>query len=141
MAYPAYLGLSGLRDLQQQIADLESPALLTSPWSLETDAQRGPGVSSVTIHSSGNHEVLTFFVPIAPERYRYRVELKHQSKRVFLAEDAKSFDGVGTFALLLPKGTLSPGDYELVVEELERQAVSEGQQTSTASFSFNISTR
>jgi hypothetical protein len=141
MIYPAFLGLSELGNMREQMETLESPVLLTSPLPLETDAQRGAEAPNVTIRRSGRHEVLTFFVPIASERYLYRVELKHRNGVVFSDPDAKSFDGVGTFALLLPRGALSSGDYELVVEEHEHQAAHDAQPVSTVSFSFSVSTQ
>jgi hypothetical protein len=88
---------------------------------------------------SGTHRVLTFFVPIAGERYRYRVELMRDRERLFLDEDAQSFDGVGTFGLLFPVGSLGPGEYEIRVEERERAAGEEGKLANVITFSFSIS--
>ena len=113
LAYPAYRGLvdgDAVRD----------PHLLPQPLSVASETERGPGEALVRVEEGGEQTVLTFFVPIAPDRYRYELELRtREGRRLFVAEDAQSFDGVGTFALTLPGGWLSPGAYELRVGERE----------------------
>jgi hypothetical protein len=89
---------------------------------LESGRERGREESRLTIDESGGRRVVTFFIPIAAERYRYRVELTRRGSRVFYDGDARSFDGIGTFALYLPDGALVPGEYELRVEEVDNQS-------------------
>jgi hypothetical protein len=122
LAYPAYLGFVGIGGLNERLENLEAPALLSPPVALESGLERGAEEPRLQIDRSGGHRVVTFFVPIAPERYRYRVELNRRGKRIFINEDARSFDGIGTFALLLPEGALSAGSYVLSVEEVEKQS-------------------
>jgi hypothetical protein len=122
MVYPAYLGLVGIGRLNSRLTVLESPTLLAPPVALETGRERGREEPRLTIDEDEGRRVITFFIPIAAERYLYRAELTRRGGRVFYDEDAQSFDGIGTFALYLPEGALAPGDYELRVEEIERQS-------------------
>ena len=113
MLYPAYRGLVGggaTRD----------PHLLPPPLSVASETERGPSDAVVRVDAEGEQTVLTFFAPIAPDRYRYELEVRtHEGRRLFFAQDAQSFDGVGTFALTLPGGWLGPGAYELRLGERE----------------------
>jgi hypothetical protein len=135
MLYPAYLGLIGLGDLSRRLENLESPALLAPPLAVESSRERGREEPRLAIEQSGEHRVVTFFIPIAVERHLYRVELTERGNRVFYDDDARSFDGIGTFALYLPDGALAPGDYELRVEEVERQS---GEVANVIEFAFNV---
>jgi hypothetical protein len=122
LLYPAYLGLIGIGGLNERLENLEAPALLSPPVALESGRERGAEEPRLQIDRSGEHRVVTFFVPIAPERYRYRIELTRRGERAFFNADARSFDGIGTFALLLPEGALPAGSYVLRVEEVEKQS-------------------
>jgi anti-sigma factor ChrR (cupin superfamily) len=135
MAYPAYLGLIGLGGLRQRLENLESPALLAPPIAVKSARERGRQEPRLAIEQSGGHRVVTFFIPIADERYLYRVELTRRGNRVFYEDDARSFDGIGTFALYLPDGALAPGDYELRVEEVDKQS---GKVVNVIEFAFNV---
>jgi hypothetical protein len=119
LLYPAYVGLIGSSG---RLDSFEEPALLSPPVALESGRERGAEVPRLHIDRSGRHRVVTFFVPIAPQRYRYRVELTRRGERIFYADEARSFDGIGTFALLLPEGTLESGSYTLRVEEVDKQS-------------------
>ena len=111
LAYPAYLGLTGGG------GDGQSPSLLSAPTGLESIERGGDGTAVVS--NNGQHRVVTVFVPI-DESYRYRLHLRSQDGRsLFEADNVESFDGVGTFAVLLPSGSLPAGDYELEIDEVE----------------------
>lgn len=108
MAYPAYLGLfsRGSRE----------PRILTEPVVLGEPSRTG-NVSEVGVARAGADTVLTLFVPVDPS-YRYRLIIANESGTVvFRNDDAKPFDGAGTFALLLPAGSFPPGHYEIRLEE------------------------
>ena len=131
LAYPAYLGFVGMGGLET----LEGPSLLVPPVTLESGAERGAEAPRLQIERSGEHRVVTFFVPIAPDRYRYQIELTRRGERIFINEDARSFDGIGTFALLLPEGALSAGSYTLRVEEVEKDG---GEVANVIEFVFTL---
>lgn len=135
LLYPAYLGLAGWGRLEERVNELEALRLLPPPTPLRPEAQRGVGTRPPTIERHQGRAVVTFFVPIAAEQFSYQVELLKDGERLFADSDAESFDGVGTFALLLAEGSLEPGNYELRVEERDRRS---GQTASVVSFSFSI---
>jgi hypothetical protein len=113
LLYPAYRGLVG-GGAQQ------TPRLLPPPLPIASETERGPAGTPIRVEAGSEQTVLTVFVPIAPDRYRYQLELRtQQGHRLFSVEDAQSFDGVGTFVLTLPKGFLGAGAYELRVGEWE----------------------
>jgi hypothetical protein len=129
LLYPAYLGLVGRSD------DV-APRLLPPPVPVASETERGSGESPVQVEANGASTVLTFFVPIAPDRYRYQLELRTKDgRRLFFSRDAKSFDGVGTFALTVPGRSLRTGSYELRVEEREREA---GELANVYLFPFSV---
>jgi hypothetical protein len=114
LLYPAYRGLIGA-------GAQPTPQLLPPPIPIASETERGPAETPIRVEAGSERTVLTVFVPIAPDRYRYRLELRtQQGRRLFVVDDAQSFDGVGTFALTLPKGFLGAGVYELRVGEWER---------------------
>lgn len=114
LLYPAYRGLLGGGANQ-------TPHLLSPPLPVASETERGPSETLLRVEAGSEQTVLTVFVPIAPDRYRYELELRtREGRRLFFAEDAPSFDGVGTFALTLPGDFLGPGGYELRVGEWER---------------------
>jgi hypothetical protein len=139
LIYPAYLGVFGSAGLRERVRELEAPQLLDAPLPLDAESERGAGVGTVRVERSGGRTVLTFFVPISSERYRYQVELlrsgRGEEARVFLETDARSFDGSGTFALLLPERMLVAGAYEVRVEELHKTS---GARVNLFSFPFRI---
>ena len=135
LLYPAYLGLMGSSELRERLQALDSPQLLDVPLSLDTESERGSGVGSLRVERRGSRAVLTFLVPIASERYRYQIELLRGERRLFFETDARSFDGQGTFALLIPQQTLSEGDYQVRVEELEKTS---GARANLFSFPFRV---
>ena len=127
--YPAYRGLVGGGASRM-------PRLLPPPLPVASETERGLAETLVRVEARGDQTVLTFFVPIAPERYRYELELRVQGgRRLFFTEDARSFDGVGTFALMVPGGSLGAGDYELRVGEWERDG---GELANEYSFPFSV---
>jgi hypothetical protein len=114
LLYPAYRGLIGA-------GAQPTPHLLPPPLPIVSETERGPAETSIGVEAGSEQTVLTVFVPIVPDRYRYRLELRtQQGRRLFVVDDAQSFDGLGTFALTLPKGFLGAGAYELRVGEWER---------------------
>ena len=114
LLYPAYRGLVGGGANQ-------TPRLLDPPLPIASETERGPSEVLLRVEAGSEQTVVTVFVPIAPGRYRYELELRSQGgRRLFFTEDARSFDGVGTFALTLPGRFLGSGDYELRVGEWER---------------------
>lgn len=130
---PAYLRL--VAEPRVELA----PALLSSPVTIASELERGPGEVAIDVDLQGGRTVLTFFVPVAPERFRYELELRTQTGRVlFTDRDATSFDGIGTFALSLPAGSLDTGDYEARIAEIGREA---GELAETYVFPFSVGTR
>ena len=118
LLYPAYRGLLGREP---------SPSLLPPPLTIVSESERGSAEPPVRIDVGSDETVVTVFVAIAPDRYSYRLELRTRAgRRLFVVEDAQSFDGVGTFALTLPKGFLGVGDYELRIQESERDGAEAG---------------
>jgi len=114
LLYPAYRGLVG-GGVQP------APRLLPPPLPIASETERGPAETPIRIEAASEQTVVTVFVPIAPGRYRYQLELRtQQGRRLFVVDNAQSFDGLGTFALTLPKGFLGAGVYELRVGEWER---------------------
>lgn len=110
LAYPAYLGIT--------MDGAGSPQVLEAPASLDTGA-RASGDALVSMGDDGG-AVLTVFVPM-DDRYRYRLEIRDSDGRVrFVDENARSFDGVGTLAVFVPRGFLGKGAYEVRVTEIER---------------------
>lgn len=111
MAYPAYRGLTGAS---------EGPRVLKEPVALGDLARTPSGEAGLV--RAGADTVVTIFVPVDPA-YRYALAIEDQSGRpVYRADDASPFDGIGTFAVLLPAGSLPPGRYEILVDELEGSA-------------------
>lgn len=93
------------------------PHVLDAPRSLDTGARSAE--AAVSMGDDGG-AVVTVFVPL-DDRYRYRLEIRDRDGDVlFVDEDARSFDGVGTLAVFLPRGFLDEGAYEVRVTELER---------------------
>lgn len=114
LLYPAYRGLIGA-------GAQPTPHLLPTPVPIASETERGPAETPIRVEAGTEQTVLTVFVPIARDRYRYRLELRtREGRRLFVVDDAQSFDGLGTFALTLPKGYLGAGVYELRVGEWER---------------------
>jgi hypothetical protein len=94
MAYPAYRGL-------RPEGFGEGPRVLTQPVPLGDLASlfRRSGLVR-----AGSDCVVTIFVPVDPA-YHYTLVIREQFGRVlYRAEDASPFDGIGTFAVLLPAG-------------------------------------
>jgi hypothetical protein len=135
LLYPAYLGLVGVDDLSERLESLEAPTLLSPPITLKSGKERGAGEPQLQIERSGEYRVVTFFVPIAPQKYRYWVELTREGEQIFHDDDARSFDGIGSFALLLPEGALASGSYLLRVEEVDRQS---GETANVIEFAFAL---
>jgi hypothetical protein len=109
-AYPAYRGVS--------MSPAGGPHVLDAPRGLDTGA-RAAGEAVVSMGDDGA-AVLTVFVPV-DDRYRYRLEIRDRGGDVlFVDDDVRSFDGVGTLAVFLPRGFLGEGAYEVRVVELER---------------------
>lgn len=135
LLYPAYLGIFGAAELRERVKALEAPQLLDAPLALDTESERGAGLGSLRVERSRGRALLTFFVPISAGQYRYQVELLTGRDRLFVERDARSFDGRGSFALLIPEKTLEPGEYEVRVEELEKAS---GARVSLFSFPFRI---
>jgi len=133
MLYPAYRGTFGSAELEDRVKALESPRLLSAPYALPSEAERGTGTPEIRLDGRGQ-AVLTFLVPVASERYRYQVELiDSNGERRFVMPDARSFDGRGTFTLFVPAETLRPGSYEIRVEEREGSSL-----TNVFTFPFRI---
>jgi hypothetical protein len=110
LIYPAYLGL--------QRYPRSEPRVLPSPVALGEPATRAPGETRLV--RAGSDSVISIFVPVDPS-YRYSIEIRDPSGQVqYRMEDASPFDGIGTFAVLLPAGTLDRGRYDILVEEAER---------------------
>jgi hypothetical protein len=108
LAYPAYRGLTGPGG---------GPRLLSQPVALGDLARAASGEAGVV--RAGADSVVTIFVPVDPA-YRYALAIEDASGRVVYREDhASPFDRIGTFAILLPEGSLPPGTYEILVDELE----------------------
>jgi len=129
LLYPAYRGLVGGGPDQE-------PHLLSAPVPIASDAERGGGETSLRVESESEQTILTVFVPIASERYRYQLELRTQEgRRIFFTEDARSFDGVGTFALAVPRDALGPGSYELWIGEWARDG---GEMVNEYDFPFSV---
>lgn len=118
MAYPAYRGLT-----RSAPSDEATPIVLSRPQGIDAQSPSRSGSGgaqgpAITIEEQGGPTVVTVFVPI-DERYRYRLEVFDRAGRSrFRQNDARSFDGYGTFALVLPAEFLTAGDYELRVDEL-----------------------
>jgi hypothetical protein len=130
LIYPAYLGLTGVAQR------VEAPALLSPPLPIVSEVERGPGESRILLSPQDGHTVLTFFVPISDARYRYQIELTDQDGRTLLLDpEAESYDGLGTFALTLPDGSLEPGDYRLAIEEWDRES---GEIANVFQFPFSV---
>lgn len=109
LAYPAYRGLT--------MGAAGAPHVLDAPRTLDAGV-RASGEAIVSMDDDGG-VVLTVFVPV-DERYRYRLEIRDREGDVrFVDDDVRSFDGVGTIALFLPRGFLDEGSYEVRVIELE----------------------
>lgn len=130
LAYPAYLGW-----MTGPPRDERTPIVLSTPLGIDsTGANRGTERPAITVESQGGPTVVTVFVPV-DERYRYRLEiLDADGRSLFRRDDAKSFDGYGTFALMLPEGFLAPGDHELRVDELGE----DGRSIEVFSFPFEV---
>ncbi len=112
LAYPAYRGLTPGSE--------RGPRLLSQPVALGDLARASSGEAGLV--RSGADTVVTIFVPVDPA-YRYALAIEDESGRiVYRAADASPFDGIGTFAVLLPAGSLPPGHYEILVDELEGSA-------------------
>jgi hypothetical protein len=110
LAYPAYRGLTvpGFGG---------GPRLLSQPVALGDLARAASGEAGLV--RAGADSVVTIFVPVDPA-YRYALVIEDGSGRIVYREDhASPFDGIGTFAILLPAGSLPPGTYEILVDELE----------------------
>lgn len=136
MLYPAYRGIFHAGALEERVQQLQTPVLLGAPEALDPGAERGSGAARFHEDNASGRVVLTFLVPVSPERYRYQVEVvNQQGDRLFFESDARSFDDVGTFALLLPPGAIEPGDYELRIEEIEREG---GDVVNLFSFPFSL---
>lgn len=109
LAYPAYRGVT--------VGGSDAPHVLDAPRTLDAGA-RASGEAVVSMDDDGG-VVLTVFVPV-DDRYRYRLEIRDREGDVrFVDDDVRSFDGVGTIALFLPRGFLGEGSYEVRVTELE----------------------
>jgi hypothetical protein len=112
LAYPAYRGLRPL--------GLEEPKVLTQPVALGDLARASSGEAGLV--RAGADTVVTLFVPVDPA-YRYALAIRSESGRtLYRTENASPFDGIGTFALLLPAGSFGAGRYEILVEELGRSS-------------------
>lgn len=135
LMYPAYIGFSGRSNLEDRMGELSTPKLLPPPTTLDSEIERGPNERPVRIDHRDGRTVLTFFVPIAPDLYRYQIVLRRGASTILSVPDAQSFDSIGTFVLFAPEGSLEPGDYQLRVEEIDRQS---GATVSVASFPFAI---
>jgi len=126
LLYPAYLGLVGRNE----------PSLLAPPIPIASETERGSGESTIRVETNGASTALTFFAPIAPDRYRYQLDLRNEEgRRLFFSPDAQSFDGVGTFVLTVPSRSFRAGSYELRVEERERET---GELANVYSFPFSV---
>ena len=113
MAYPAYRGL-------RPEGFGVGPRVLTKPVPLGDLARASSGEAGLV--RAGTDTVVTIFVPVDPA-YRYTLVIRNESGRaLYRAEDASPFDGIGTFAVLLPAGSLAAGRYEILLDELERSA-------------------
>jgi hypothetical protein len=110
MAYPAYRGLT-------REAPEGGPRVLSQPVALGDLARTASGEAGVV--RAGADTVITTFVPVDPA-FRYGLVIEDESgQTVYRVEDASPFDGIGTFAVLLPAGSLPPGRYEILIDELE----------------------
>jgi hypothetical protein len=113
MAYPAYRGL-------RPEGFGVGPRVLTRPVALGDLARASSGEAGLV--RAGADTVVTIFVPVDPA-YRYTLAIRNESGRaLYRAEDASPFDGIGTFAVLLPAGSLTAGRYEILLDELEESA-------------------
>jgi hypothetical protein len=113
LAYPAYRGL-----VVGAAFDERGPAVLTAPLGIDGPS-RGDRTPVLSSTDGTDSIVVTVFVPV-DERYGYRLEIVDSEGRTrFREDDARSFDAYGTFALMLPRGFLSAGEYELRVDELD----------------------
>ncbi len=113
MAYPAYRGL------RPDGFGVE-PRVLAKPVPLGDLARASSGEAGLV--RAGADTVVTVFVPVDPA-YRYTLAIRNESGRaLYRAEDASPFDGIGTFAVLLPAGSLAAGRYEILLDELEGSA-------------------
>jgi len=113
MAYPAYLGL-------RPKGFGVGPRVLTQPVALGDLARASSGEAGLV--RAGADTVVTIFVPVDPA-YRYTLVIRNEFGRaLYRAEDASPFDGIGTFAVLLPAGSLAVGRYEILLDELEGSA-------------------
>lgn len=117
MAYPAYRGL-------RPEAFGVGPRVLTQPVALGDLARASSGEAGLV--RAGADTVVTIFVPVDPG-YRYTLVIRNESGRaLFRAEGASPFDGIGTFAVLLPAGSLPVGRYEILLDELDEFVELEG---------------
>ena len=113
LAYPAYRGLG-------PVGFGAGPRVLTQPVALGDLARASSGEAGLV--RAGADTVVTIFVPVDPA-YRYSLVIRNQSGHaLYRAEDATAFDGIGTFAVLLPAGSLASGRYEILVDEIEGSA-------------------
>jgi hypothetical protein len=104
MVYPAYRGLRPA-----------GPRVLTRPVALGDLARASSGEAGLV--RTGADTVVTIFVPVDPA-YRYTLVIRSESGRtLYRAENASPFDGIGTFAILLPEGSLAAGRYEILLDE------------------------
>lgn len=108
LAYPAYRGL--------RPEGIGGPRVLGQPVALG-DLARASSAEAGMVRA-GDDTVVTIFVPVNPT-YRYRLAIRSESGlTIYRAENATPFDGIGTFAVLLPASSLAAGRYEILVDEL-----------------------
>lgn len=135
LVYPAYRGVVELPRVEEQLETLQSPTLLSSPRPVPSEGERTATGEAPLVERTPTGTVLSFFVPV-DEGNRYAIELRNErGETLFSDPDARSFDRLGTFVLMLPAGALSQGRYELRVEERDRDT---GAVENTFAFPFTL---
>jgi len=91
------------------------PLIVAEPQLLLPDGQRGPGPEAAPLSAQGESVLLA--IPLIGQReyQRYRIEIVGERERVVWKSSALAAPEDETFMLMVSRGFLDPGKYQVVV--------------------------